>query len=159
MRTDFSITKLVAVLAIAIPFVLGGLAWAGDGYTVIELGALKQGGSIVGRQLDSAGSQVVGSSGWIHGNDTHAFLWTARTGVRDLGTFQGADYSEAFGVNDSGTVVGDSNTGETLRAFVWNATGGMRELIIGEFAAREDGVDQREAGFGAIAHGHGGGAI
>ena len=88
--------------------------------------------------MDSTGTRVVGSSGWIHGSDTRAFLWSAPTGMRDLGTFQGGDYSEAFGVNDSGTVVGDSNTRENIRAFVWNAQEGMRELspLPGDVASR-----------------------
>jgi probable HAF family extracellular repeat protein len=137
MRTAFSITRLVAALTVAIPCVLAGLASAADGYTLVELGALKERGSSVGRHMDSSGARVVGSSGWIHGSDTHASLWTAG-GTRDLGTFQGGDYSEAFGVNDSGTVVGDSNTRETMLAFVWNATDGMRELspLPGDSASR-----------------------
>ena len=121
MRTDFSIRRLVAVLAVAIPFALGSAAAAADGYTVVELGALRQNGSSVGRHMDSTGTRVVGSSGLIHGSDTRAFLWSAPTGMRDLGTFQGGNYSQAFGVNDSGNVVGDSNTRENIRAFIWNA--------------------------------------
>ena len=35
----------------------------------------------------------------------------------------------------------------------------VRELIVGQLPAREDRVDEREAGRRAIAHGHGGGAI
>jgi len=138
MGTDFSISKLVAVLAVAITWVFGGVLWAGDGYTVVELGALRQGGSSVGRHTDSVGGRVVGSSGLTHGSDTHAFVWSAPTGMRDLGTFQGGDYSEAFGVNDAGTVVGDSNNRENVRAFVWNAREGMRELspLPGDSASR-----------------------
>jgi len=138
MRTDFSISKLIAMLVVAIPCVLGGPAWAGDGYAVVELGALRQGGSSVGRHMDSVGGQVVGSSGLTHGSGTRAFVWSASSGMRDLGTLQGGDYSEAFGVNDAGTVVGDSNTPETMRAFVWNAREGMRELspLPGDSASR-----------------------
>ena len=40
MGTDFSISKLVAVLAVAITS-LGGVLWAGDGYTMVELAALR----------------------------------------------------------------------------------------------------------------------
>ena len=128
MRTEFSIGRLVALLAVFVISVLGGVALAGDSYTVVELGPLKPGGSSVGRQMDNAGVHAVGSSGWTHGPDTRAFLWAAPTGMRDLGTFPGGDYSEGFGVNDSGTVVGDSNTRDTMLAFVWNALDGMREL-------------------------------
>src|SRR5215469_189456 len=99
MRIDFSTSKLIPVLAITITCVFGSVVWAGDSYTLVELGALRQGGSSVGRHMDSVGGKVVGSSGWIHGSDTHAFVWSMPTGMRDLGTFQGGDYSEAFGVN------------------------------------------------------------
>ena len=35
---------------------------------------------------------------------SHAYLWDPTTGIRDLGTLGGD--SQAYGVNDSGTVVG-----------------------------------------------------
>ena len=138
MRRDFSPSKLVAVLAVAITCLLGGMVWAGDTYTVVELGALRRGGSSVGRHMDSVGGRVVGSSGLTHGSGTRAFVWSAHTGMHDLGTFQGGDYSEAFGVNDAGAVVGNSNTRETMWAFVWNAREGMRELnpLPGDSASR-----------------------
>src|SRR5262245_8039723 len=128
MRTNVSLCKLVAVLAVAITCLLGGMGWAGDVYTVIELGALRPGGSSVGRHTDGVGGRVVGSSGWTHGSGMRAFVWSAHTSIHDLGTFPGGDYSEAFGVNDAGTVVGNSNTRETMWAFVWNAREGIREL-------------------------------
>src|SRR5580700_12217265 len=109
MTINFSIRKIVAILGVVIPCLLGSVALAGDSYTVVELGPLKPGGSSVGRQMDNAGLRAVGSSGWTHGPDTRAVVWTAPTGMRDLGTFPGGDYSEAFGINDSGTVVGASN--------------------------------------------------
>src|SRR5277367_6105712 len=128
MKTEFSVSRLVALLAVSVLSVLSGVALAGDSYTVVELGPLKPNGSSVGRQMDNAGVRAVGSSGWTHGPDTRAFVWTAPTGMRDLGTFPGGDYSEAFGINDSGTVVGDSNTRDTMLAFVWSSPDGMREL-------------------------------
>jgi probable HAF family extracellular repeat protein len=119
MRTDFLPSKLVAVLAVAITCLLGGVVWAVDSYTLVELGASRRGGSSVGRHMDSTGGQVVGSSGRTHGSGMRAFVWSS-TGMRDLGTFPGGEYSEAFGVNDAGTVVGNSNTRETMWGFVWN---------------------------------------
>jgi probable HAF family extracellular repeat protein len=122
-----SIGKRIAVLAAAIPFLFSGVVWAGDSYSVVEVGALHPGGTSIGRHMDSAGGQVVGSSGVTHGSDTRAFIWNT-SGMHDLGTLPGGNYSEAFGVNDAGTVVGDSNTKESMIAFVWTAKDGIREL-------------------------------
>lgn len=156
MRRDFSTSKLT-VQAIGISCLLSAVAWAGDGYTLVELGALRQGGSSVGRQMDSAGVRVVGSSGWTHGSGTHAFVWSAPTGMRDLGTFQGGDYSEAFGVNDAGTVVGNSNNRETVWAFLWNAGEGMHELspLPGDSATRAFAINNsgQVVGFSSGKHG------
>ena len=59
---------------------------------------------------------------------TRAFLWTKATGEAiDLGTLDGADSSNATGINDLGQVFGSSDG----RPFVWDpSTGTMRELAI-----------------------------
>lgn len=51
--------------------------------------------------------QIVGSA-TISSGDSHAFLWTARKGMVDLGTLPGATISDAFGINGNGEIVGDS---------------------------------------------------
>jgi probable HAF family extracellular repeat protein len=48
----------------------------------------------------------------------HAFLWTKRDGIRDLGTLPGDTISEAHGINERRQVVGLS-CGATCRAFLW----------------------------------------
>ena len=58
----------------------------------------------------------------------HAFLWSAETGLQDLGTLGGSN-SIATAVNDHGTVVGYSETTEgPQHAFLWTADTGMQDL-------------------------------
>ncbi|HMJ86973.1 MAG TPA: choice-of-anchor Q domain-containing protein, partial [Vicinamibacterales bacterium] len=62
------------------------------------------------------------------GSSYHAFLWTATTGMKDLGTLGGAR-SFGHGVNNLGQVVGlsDDATGRE-RAFLWTPERGMEDL-------------------------------
>jgi probable HAF family extracellular repeat protein len=70
---------------------------------------------------------VVGTADTKTG-ETHAFLWTAKHGMEDLGTL-GGPFSEAVDVNDAGQVVGLSliASGDS-RAFTWTREHGMRDL-------------------------------
>lgn len=54
-------------------------------------------GAIVGRSRDAS---------FLH----HAVLWQGATFVRDLGFMGSGDYSEAWGINDQGDIVGAANT-------------------------------------------------
>ncbi len=59
--------------------------------------------------------QVVGYSSASTGN--RAFLWSASTGMQNLGDLPGgSDVSQAAGVNNAGQVVGVSAAGTGLRA-------------------------------------------
>ncbi len=51
----------------------------------------------------------------------HAFVWTARTGMRDLGTLPGDVISEGLGMNDRNQIVGESCQAHfaNCRAFLW----------------------------------------
>jgi probable HAF family extracellular repeat protein len=64
----------------------------------------------------------------INAESTHAFLWTSNSGMIDLGTL-GGDFSQAYGINNLGQVVGMSKTssGET-HAFLWTQDAGMVDL-------------------------------
>jgi probable HAF family extracellular repeat protein len=68
---------------------------------------------------------VIGSSAGA--NRTHAFLWTAASGMQDLGTL-GGDFSDAFDLNDHGDVVGTATAGLGARAFHWSSDTGMQDL-------------------------------
>jgi probable HAF family extracellular repeat protein len=58
----------------------------------------------------------------------HAFLWTRKDGIRDLGTLPGDATSQGSGINAPGRVVGQScDAGGVCRGFVWDR-GTMRDL-------------------------------
>ena len=58
----------------------------------------------------------------------HAFLWTDRGGMEDLGTL-GGDYSFAYDITGGGEVVGESQTVDgAFRGFIWSRGGGMRDI-------------------------------
>jgi probable HAF family extracellular repeat protein len=95
-------------------------------YTVDDLGTLRAGSARVHGVNESG--QAVGASGHPHGEETHAFFWQKHGGIRDLGTLAGGDYSAAFAINDSGVVVGTSNTADSMHAFSWTQTQGLSDL-------------------------------
>ena len=72
--------------------------------------------------------QVVGSY-TTAGGQTHAFSWTRNGGFIGLGTL-GGTYSEAWGVNNAGQVVGWSYTaGDAAHhAFLWSPATGMLDI-------------------------------
>ena len=77
----------------------------------------------------------INDGGWIVGNATnggvdlgHAVLW--RNGaIEDLGTLAAGPYSDAWGVNNAGQIVGSSYIdGGTEHAFLFTHAGGMVDL-------------------------------
>jgi probable HAF family extracellular repeat protein len=95
-------------------------------YTAEDLGTLRAGSARV-HDVNLSG-QAVGGSGHPHGAETHAFFWQKQGGMRDLGTLPGGDYSAAFSINDSGVVVGTSNTADNMHAFSWTSAQGLHDL-------------------------------
>jgi probable HAF family extracellular repeat protein len=71
----------------------------------------------------------VNDSGWVVGDSgSSAFLWTSASGMTDIGNLGGVG-TIAFGINNSGQVVGTSNRGDgTAHAFLWSMSTGMQDL-------------------------------
>lgn len=117
--------SLRSLLLLAIAFQCIPIAHA-QSYTLQDLGTLRHGSARV-HDINSLGD-VVGGSGYPHGGDTHAFFWSKKGGLRDLGVLPGGDTSAAFAINDSGQVVGTSNAQDSMHAFVWTSQAGMTQL-------------------------------
>lgn len=80
--------------------------------------------------------QVVGYSEYISGvNIEHAFLWQDGSGMIDLGTL--GTRSNAYDINNSSVVVGESYVSGQYRAFIWENDTGMVDLN----TLVEDGTD------------------
>jgi len=97
------------------------LLW--DKGTAIDLGNLGGTGTFgpgnYALEINNQG-QVVGTSDLAGDATFHGFLWTEKTGIRDLGTVSGDVNSGGLGINDSGEVVGVSGDASfnNIRAFL-----------------------------------------
>jgi probable HAF family extracellular repeat protein len=114
------------------------------GYRVTYLGELQEAGATFARGLNYRG-QVVGDSGAVDGAGASAFAWKTGGVIRALGVLSGGDYSQAFGVNDQGLIVGSSNSSSTVRAVVWSLGGRTEEIgaLPGDDASQALGVNSR----------------
>ena len=130
------------------------MARAQSSYTLIDIGALTGGNTIV-KKINLNG-EVVGNSGKIYGVHTRAFIRRASSLI-NLGTLPGGDYSSASDINHSTTVVGDSNTSTGIRAFQWTPTGGMQDLgtLPGDSDSRAFGINDsgQVVGYSSGPHG------
>lgn len=98
-----------------------------------DLGTL--GGTLaVGVAINSLG-QVVGASNLTGDDTTHAFLWTSKDGIQDLGALGNDTLSEAIGNNDQGQAVGLScDDQDNCRGFLWQRgrMEDLNELVAGQ---------------------------
>jgi probable HAF family extracellular repeat protein len=90
---------------------------------VTDLGSLGgktgQAGGNIAYDINNLG-QVVGNSDLPGDTTFHAFLWTRKTGMQDLGTLSGDVASVSISINDAGSVVGASLDAKfNPRAFLW----------------------------------------
>ena len=105
-----------------------GVTW--NGLTTTDLGA---GVFVTG----------INDPGAVIGGNGHAFILI--NGVyRDLGVLPDGGWSSASGINQSGTVVGDSSLASgNFRGFVWNQQSGMVELgTLGGLDSHATGINQ-----------------
>jgi probable HAF family extracellular repeat protein len=118
------------VVAVYIPVALG------QQYQVTDLGTL--GGSISQANSNNLFSAVAGFSTLVGDTTTHAFLWTKRNGMKDLGTLTTLPCqpppgnSNALAINDAGIVVGVSDSCDPVNGLVSHAfvdiRGQMKDL-------------------------------
>jgi probable HAF family extracellular repeat protein len=140
---------------------LASTAMAG-GYVEIPLGHLG-GGSTRAAAINARGD-VTGRSTTADGG-IRAFVWTARDGMRDLGTTrdpQPEHWWIAFDNNDGGKVVGHFYDGRD-QSFFWTDKGGLTDFWCGSFGTWAlsvsnsgtivgllEGLESRFPGFGWI---------
>lgn len=126
MKSGLNIKLLMVTAIVSFLAFCFGPSVVAQTYTAIDLGTLHAGSARV--HGVNASGQAVGASGHPHGAETHAFFWQKSGGIRDLGTLPGGDYSAAFAINDSGVVVGTSNTSTSTHAFSWTPAQGLSDL-------------------------------
>jgi probable HAF family extracellular repeat protein len=98
------------------------LRWLPDGnggYTAQRLNGLGGGG--VARAVNASGQVAGGSNVGTLLGPGHAVLWQADGSVTDLGVLSAThNHSQALGINDQGTVVGESRNAQgRMEAFSW----------------------------------------
>lgn len=121
-----SVRTLSAVLVLATSLLSSGF---GQMYSVTDLGELP-GYSTSAANRNSGSRYIAGISGYFS-SPSHAFRWSQRSGLLDLGVLAGGDSSEALGVNYAGWAVGWASLSQPVHvqhAFLWTQTGGMEDL-------------------------------
>jgi probable HAF family extracellular repeat protein len=134
-------------------------AYVYSGGVMTTLGTLG-GRQSAGNAINALG-QVAGNAELADGSG-HAFLYSQGK-MHDLGLLPGSIYSEAFGLNDNGDVVGQSSTFEVQRAMIYThgAMADLNSLIdpsAGWFLLEGDGINDsgQITGYGRLnGQGHG----
>lgn len=116
---------------------LEAFRWTAAG-GVQGLGDLPGGGFFsVAHDVSADGSTIVGEGSGANGPE--AFRWTAAAGLQGLGFLGKRGFnSRALGVSSDGTVVVGASVGDSVEAFVWDSSNGMRSL---KDLLLSDGID------------------
>ena len=115
-----------------------GYSFQGDDYqaflysssdqTLTNVGSL--GGKINAACAINDAEQIAGYSQDRNGN-LLAFIWSRNQPIASLGTLDGASTSEAFGINNGGAVVGDSQSGSQNHRPVIFSNNSVQDLSLG----------------------------
>lgn len=127
------------LIAIAGIWFLMAVAGFGQSYTMREL-ILPHGSSGFARGLNVNGA-AAGSSGETHGTDVSAAVWDGGGRPSNIGRLPGGDFSEAFGINDAGEVVGSSNTAGVSKPFRYNGSLTELELPSGDDSGQANAIN------------------
>jgi probable HAF family extracellular repeat protein len=120
-------SRLAGCLLISAMSLFGNAA--AQTYQLVDLATLAPGSSVVVRGPNTAGLAVGG--GRLVGTATSGrdgLLFRSGATAQPIVGLPGSDYTNVFGVNDPGTIVGSSNTATAVRAFVGTLARATREL-------------------------------
>lgn len=147
---------LAALSVGVVLFPASGFAGAEQGpieaasYCVYELGrlpGLPAGETYQGAPAINERDEIVGWQAVSTDLTNHGFIWSRRTGMRDLGVLPGHVNLNPADINDDRVIVGNasnSDTGEDV-AFVWTPSSGIRQLDVslGGVEAFAGGINRR----------------
>jgi probable HAF family extracellular repeat protein len=133
-----SLLSPLMLLTFAVAF--GGNAW-GQSYTIADIGKGDLASSAA-HAMNSNG-QIVGAIGGAHGDNLTAFFWGGQGPQHVIGRPLHSDYSEAFGINSAGTVVGSANLESGMTGFTWSRSTQMALLppLAGDSSSVASGIN------------------
>lgn len=101
--------------------------------TICDLGVLDGGSFSFALAASDDGTVIVGYGGTPEGD--RAFRWTQATGMVNLGTLPGGDFSSmAFDVSSDGrTIVGFGDSADGYYSFIWTEDTGMERIDVEGF--------------------------
>src|SRR4051794_18323771 len=136
--------KWLSQLIPAMLLLMGGSATA-QTYRVVDLATLAQGNAAVVRGPNLKGEGVGGGTlaGSGAGGQRKGLLLAAQAS-RQIAGLANTDDTIVYGQNDSGDLVGSSNTESALRAFAGTQAGATRELppLSGDTSSVAYGIDK-----------------